>query len=137
MKIAKLLLPLPLAAMALTAGHALAQDSQNKSAATESEASGDASINFVNHGGVWDWHADSKDVVYFQDRQHQWYRAELMMPAVELPFVHYIGIDGGAVDRLDKWGAIYVEGRRYPFRSFEKVPGDKPWKEEAAAAKSE
>jgi hypothetical protein len=86
----------------------------------------EASIAFANHGGVEDWRADGEDAVYFQDTHRRWYRAELFGPAFDLPFVERIGIDASPSGTLDKFGAIYVHGRRYGFRLFERVAGPPP-----------
>lgn len=118
---------LPLAALALTPAAAIAQNTAENAAQAEKEASGRDYIPFANKGGVWDWHAEGSDVVYFQDRREQWYRAELMGRSPDLPFVQFIGLDTGPSDRLDKWSAIYVRGQRHLFESFEPVPGEKPW----------
>lgn len=83
----------------------------------------EAAIPFANHGGVWDWTAEGDETVYFQDRARRWYRAKLFGPATELPYAITIGIDAGPSGRLDRWGAIIVDGQRYPFLSFERVDG--------------
>lgn len=107
---------LPLAALSLLATPALAADARPR-------AQPQASIPFVSHGGVRDWTAVGRSTVYFQDRQRNWYRAELFAPAHDLPFAYGIGIETGGLNRLDKWGAIRVNGVRYPFVSFERVDG--------------
>ncbi|MDE2562592.1 MAG: hypothetical protein KGL48_10155 [Sphingomonadales bacterium] len=82
-----------------------------------------ASIPFADHGGIWDWRSEGDSTVYFQDNHRQWYRAELFMPAFDLPFVEFIGIDALPSGTLDKFGAVYIHGQRYPFKSFVKVDG--------------
>jgi len=82
-----------------------------------------AEIAFADHGGVEDWRAEGDHTVYLQDSARHWYRAELFMPAFDLPFVEAIGIDAGPTGTLDKFGAITVHGRRYQFSSFEAVAG--------------
>jgi len=107
---AAILLPLAALTMAVTPA----------TAAPRHPVQREASIPFANHGGVDNWRADGTGAVYFQHGR-QWYRATLFMPASDLPFAEHIGIDTGPSGSLDKWGAIYVRGQRYPFRSFEKV----------------
>ena len=85
-----------------------------------------AAIHFANHGGVDDWRADGDSVIYFKDRHRRWYRAELFSPAFGLPSSDHIAIDSSPSGTLDKWGAIYVRGQRYVFRSFEPVDGPPP-----------
>jgi hypothetical protein len=110
------LIGLPLAAALLARSPALAADHGHPVRHA-------ASIPFADHGGVEDWRAVGDDVVYFQDTHRRWYRAELFGPAFDLPFVEQIGIDARPSGTLDKFGAIYVHGRRHAFRSFEQVDG--------------
>lgn len=123
---------LPLAAVALLPAAAIAQDGEGRQAEAQQEAGTRNYIPFPNHGGVWDWHADGQDVIYFQDRQKRWYRAELFTPAYDLPWVQFIGIETRGTDRLDKWSTIYIRGQRYSLKSFEMVSGAKPWEAEEA-----
>lgn len=123
---------LPLAALALMPSAAIAGEPNG--AAQAENAPG--YIAFANKGGVRDWHAEGGDAIYFQDRRKQWYRAELMSRAHDLPFVQHIGLDTGPGDRLDKWSTIYVRGQRYVLSSFEPVPGEKPWQGAEAGGNS-
>lgn len=94
------------------------------SAAQEPKPAPRAAIPFADSGGVWNWtQGDDDRTVYFQDRHRQWFKATLFMMAFDLSTTNTIGIDGGATNTLDKWGAIYVRGQRYPFQSFEAVDG--------------
>ena len=122
---------LPLAAFALVPSVALAADNDSKPAASEKQPA--AFIPFANRGGVWDWHGEGQSTVYFQDRHKRWYKAELLTPCVDLPWVQFIGLDTGPSDRLDKWSQIYVKGQRYPFKSFERYTGELPWKKKPKA----
>jgi len=81
----------------------------------------EASIPFADAGSVTDWRADGDQAVYFEDVHGQWYRADLMRPSFDLPFAEAIGIDSGPVGTLDRFGAIYVDGQKYQFQSFQKV----------------
>lgn len=92
-------------------------------AAPEQPAHSEASIPFANHGGVDNWRAVDNRTVYFEDQHRRWYRAALIAPAFDLPFVEAIGIDAGPTGTLDKFGAIIVKGQRYPFSSFARVDG--------------
>ena len=91
-------------------------------------------IPFANNGGVRDWRADDRDTIYFQDRQKRWYKAELIVPASDLPFTQFIGIDSDPGDRLDKFSAIYVRGQRYLLKSFEPIEGKPPPRKKKKAA---
>jgi hypothetical protein len=127
---------LPLMAMALLPAATAARDSNEDVAQAGERELARAYIPFANKGGLWDWHADGSEVIYFQDRRKQWYRAELMSRAHDLPFVQHIGLDTGPSDRLDKWSTIYVRGQRYVLSSFEPVPGEKPWQGAEAGGNS-
>ena len=115
-----------LAALAVASSPALAQD--NPGAAQSTEKPAEASIAFANHGGVRDWRADGRDVVYFQDAHRQWYKAELFAPSPDLPYTLFIGLDTGGMDRLDRWSNLYISGQRYPLKSFVKIDGQPPKK---------
>ena len=117
------LILLPVAAVSLYPAVANAEQDQAPVAPASAETPSNAYIPFANHGGVWDWRSEGDDVVYFKDSHKQWYKAELFSQAHDLPFVWFIGIDAGPTDRLDRWGAIYVNGQRYLFKSFVKVDG--------------
>lgn len=87
-----------------------------------------AEIAFADHGGVDDWRAVSTREVWFRDLHRRWFRAMLMTPAIDLPYVEHIGIDARATGTLDRFGGIYVRGQHYNFVSFEAMPGPPPRK---------
>jgi hypothetical protein len=62
--------------------------------------------------------ADSRDVVFIEDRRRNWYRAEVIGPCRELPFAHAIGIDTRGSSSFDKFSAIVVGGERCPLHSL-------------------
>lgn len=107
----------PLMALGLVAAPATYAQSQ------PSDARQEASIPFVNHGGIRDWRSGDRDTLYVQGRNRQWYEATLMAPAHALPFAWAIGFDTGPMDRLDRFSSIVVEGIRYPIHSLVKVEG--------------
>jgi len=78
----------------------------------------DASIAFVNHGGVRDWRAAGDDKVYIQDASGKWYLATLASSSPDLPFATAIGFETGSSDRLDRFGSIVISGTRYPLASL-------------------
>lgn len=77
-----------------------------------------ASIPFVNHGGIRDWRAADRDTLYVQDSRRNWYRAELMGPCLDLPFAHAIGFETRGVDRFDKFSNVVVRGQRCAVQSL-------------------
>ena len=117
---------LPLAALTMVvspmAAPALAAQSTDKKQ-DKADSAQSARIPFADTIGVWDWRAEGRSTVYIQDNHKQWYKAELFSPSPDLPFVQFIGIDAGPTGTLDKWGAVYIHGIRYPFKSFVKVDG--------------
>lgn len=84
----------------------------------QNAAPAEASIPFVNHGGIRNWRADGRDAVYVQDVSGKWYRATLMGNCTDLPFAEAVGFDAGAIGRLDKFSSVIVRGQRCPFTSF-------------------
>ncbi|HSG34590.1 MAG TPA: DUF6491 family protein [Sphingomonadaceae bacterium] len=122
MKLSAILLPL--AAFAILPAAANAQDSE----ASADKAKNRDYIAFADHGGVRNWYAEDRDTIYFQDRRKNWYKAELLVPSHDLPYVLTIGIDTNRGSRLDKWGEILVKGRSYSFKSFERIEGEPPGK---------
>jgi hypothetical protein len=107
----------PLLALGVAAAPAVNAQSQETSVATE------ASIPFVNHGGIRDWRSGDRETLYVQGRDRQWFKATLMAPAHGLPFAWAIGFDTGPMDRLDRFSSVVVEGVRYPIQSLVKVDG--------------
>jgi len=87
-------------------------------AAPQQPASGEASIPFVNHGGVWNWQADGSRGVYVQDQHRQWYYAKLMSNCFDLPFANSIGFETRGIDTLDRFGTLVVRGQHCPITSF-------------------
>ncbi|GHD03736.1 DUF6491 family protein [Novosphingobium pokkalii] len=116
-----------LAALALAFAPVLAH-----AAPAKQPAAAEASIPFLNHGGIRDWRAVGDSTLYVQDQQGQWYRASLMGPAFDLPFAEAIGFDGRGTDTFDRFASVVVRGQSYPVQSLVKVPGPPS----AAAAKA-
>lgn len=80
----------------------------------------EASIPFVNHGGIRDWRDDGREAIYVQDQHRQWYRATLMSPCIDLPFANTIGFETRGTDRLDQFSALIVKGQRCHLQSLVK-----------------
>jgi hypothetical protein len=59
-----------------------------------------------------DFRAYSRDVVYLEDRNRNWYRAEVMGPCLDLPFAHAIGIDPRGSSSFDRFSTLVVGGER-------------------------
>lgn len=78
----------------------------------------DATIPFVNHGGIRNWRADGTDALYIEDAHGNWYRATLMGTCVDLPYVEQIAFLTRGGDTLDKFSAIAVKGHRCPISAL-------------------
>lgn len=86
--------------------------------AAEAAKPAEASIPFIDHGGVRDWQAVGDDRIYIQASGGQWYLATLAASAPDLPFATAIGFETKGVDRLDRFGSVVVAGTSYPLRSL-------------------
>lgn len=84
----------------------------------QKSATAEASIPFVNHGGVWNWQADGSRGVYVQDQHRRWYYAKLMGNCFDLPFANAVGFETRGIDTLDRFGTVIVRGQRCPITSF-------------------
>ena len=78
----------------------------------------EASIAFVNHGGVRDWQASGETKIFIQDSSGKWYLATLATASADLPYATAIGFETKGVDRLDRTGAVVIAGQRYPLSSL-------------------
>jgi hypothetical protein len=106
---------------------AMAADEPVQAATIAAEAPlPEASIPFANSGGIRDWKDGEDGVVYFQDRQRKWYRAELQTPATGIGFVQFIGVEAGPTGSLDRWSMLSIDGQRYAIRSFTRLEGEPP-----------
>jgi Family of unknown function (DUF6491) len=72
-----------------------------------------ASIPFVQYGGIRDWRADKTRGLWIQDSHRQWYYAKLMGPCFGLDFAQTIAFDTRPMGTFDRSSAIIVphEGR--------------------------
>ena len=86
--------------------------------ALEPAAQPQASIPFVNHGGVRNFEAVGRDTLYIEDQHRHWYRAELMGYCPDLDFAQAIGFETRGPDTLDRFGTLIVRGQRCPLKSL-------------------
>jgi hypothetical protein len=77
-----------------------------------------ASIPFVNHGGVRNFEAVDSDTLYIEDQHRHWYRAELMGYCPDLGFAQTIGFETRGPDTLDRYGTLIVRGQRCLLKSL-------------------
>ena len=82
-----------------------------------------ASIPFANHPrAIRNFEAPSDRIVYLQDRQRRWYRADVGH-CFGLQWAHSIGYDTRGGINLDSFGALLVDGRRCPIVSLTRSDG--------------
>ena len=93
-------------------------------AADAAPAAQETSIPFIDMGGIRDWQAIDDNALYVQDVARKWYLAKLMGPCTDLSFATTIGFETKGVNRLDRFGAVVVNGQRCPLTSF--VASDGP-----------
>ena len=55
----------------------------------------DASIPFVDYGGIQNWSAQNDSTLMVQAMNNKWYRVGLMMSCSGLPFATRVGFDTG------------------------------------------
>ena len=70
-----------------------------------------ASIPFVDHDGIYDFHPDGDDAIYLQARNRKWYHATLLGPCLPLSYATRIGVKTRGSSSLDKYGSILVGGQ--------------------------
>jgi hypothetical protein len=107
---------------------------QGAEQAVQAETATETSIPFVDMGGIRDWQAIDDSALYVQDSRRSWYLAKLLAPCTDLTFATVIGFETKGVNRLDRFGAVVVNGQRCALSSFV-ASGPPPAKNKAAAAK--
>ena len=83
-------------------------------------------IPFVRFGGIRDFRAEGRDLLYLQDRSRNWYRAELMGPCIGLPWARAIGVETRGTSSFDRFSMLIVEGERCLISSLTRVAGPPP-----------
>lgn len=71
----------------------------------------EAQINFPNFGAINNFEADNDRGIWFEDRNHRWYYAELFGPCHGLNFAQAIGFDTRDSASFDKFSSIIVDGQ--------------------------
>ena len=96
-----------LAVAALVGGIAQASDRPSDAKTPQ------ASIPFVQYGGIRNWKADNTRGLWIEDAHRHWYYAKLMGPCFGLDFATRIGFDTTPMGTFDRFSAIIVpqEGR--------------------------
>ncbi|HLL30410.1 MAG TPA: DUF6491 family protein [Allosphingosinicella sp.] len=82
------------------------------------------SIPFATHPrAIRNFEAVGNHILYLEDRNRRWYRAELGGACWGLEWAHAIGYDTRGGLGLDRFGAILVEGERCPILSLTRSDG--------------
>ncbi|MCB4358825.1 DUF6491 family protein [Quatrionicoccus australiensis] len=80
-----------------------------------------ASIPFVNRGGIRDWVVEDDANLLLQDRQGQWYRARLVGPAYYLAHSKGLLFATGPSGTLETFDSVVVYGQKYPIISLTRI----------------
>jgi hypothetical protein len=72
---------------------------------------------------IRDFEAPSDDLLYLEDRQHRWYRAELAGACLDLRWAHSIGYDTRGGLGLDQGSHILVGRERCTITSLTRSDG--------------
>jgi hypothetical protein len=84
----------------------------------------EVSIPFANHArSILNFEAPSDDVLYLQDRQRRWYRAELAGACFDLKWAQSIGYDTRGGLSLDRGSHILVGRQRCTILSLTRSEG--------------
>jgi len=83
------------------------------------ERSTDASIPFVDYGGIRDWRSDNDRSLWIQARNRQWYYAETFGPCIGLRFANRIGFVTEPSGSFDRFSSIIVDGQKCMISSLE------------------
>lgn len=95
----------------------------------------EASIPFVDHGGIRDWRADRDRGLWVQDIHRNWYYAKLLGPCTGLDFATAIGFVTRPPGSFDRFSTIIVP-REGSCRMVNFVRSDGPPQKEKQAADS-
>ncbi|SFS09949.1 DUF6491 family protein [Sphingomonas jatrophae] len=72
---------------------------------------------------ITDFRTVGRDTVYIRATGRQWYRADLIGPCLDLPFVQALGFEHRGTPGIDRFSTLIVRRGRCPLRSLTKVAG--------------
>ena len=103
--------------------------------AAASKPAPEATIQFANQGGIWDWDVVDTSTLLIQDRSRRWYKAKLLGNCYDMPFEQKIGFESNPNGSFDKFSAILTRQQRCPLISLTRTdaPAKKPKKGDANA----
>lgn len=70
---------------------------------------GNASIDFVNSGGIRDWHADDDRGIYLRDSANRWYYAAFRYNCPGVLYNPRIAFDTDGFSRFDRSSRVVTE----------------------------
>ena len=91
----------------------------DKNAAREPVLNGpEASIPFINHGGIYDFHVENDRGIWVQARDRKWYYGKFFSPCIGIESAIRVGFQGGPTDTLDRFGAVISRDGRCTLTSL-------------------
>ncbi len=75
---------------------------------------GDASIQFADHGGIFDWRADGTKGIWVQSTARKWYYGTFMNTCTGLNFADKVGFVTEPNGDFNRWSAVIVPDNRQP-----------------------
>lgn len=66
----------------------------------------EATIPFVNHGAIYNFHAENDRGVWLQTSNRKWYYAQFFAPCIGIQFALSLGFRPGPVGTLDRWSSV-------------------------------
>src|SRR3712207_138436 len=72
----------------------------------------ETAIPFVSSNGIHDWRADGKRALFIQSINGDWYYARTAGVCGRLLSARALGVETSALNQLDRYGAVLVEGGR-------------------------
>ncbi len=82
----------------------------------------EARIPFTDHGGIYNWRVLDDRTVLIQSVTHQWYKATLLSPCIDLPFAERLGFESNPDGSFDKFSSIELPHQHCPLISLVETP---------------
>jgi hypothetical protein len=92
-----------------------------------------ASIPFANLGAIRSFRAPDDQTLLIEGSGHRWYRATFFGACLGIRSVERLAFVTEPGGSLDRFSAVWVDGRRCPFRSFERTEPPTPREKKPSA----
>ncbi len=82
----------------------------------------EAHIRFVQHGGIYDYHAVNDRLLYVQSRARDWYQVTLFSPCIGIEYANalrFLPSDGAGT--FDRFSYVAMRGQRCKVESVKPV----------------